>query len=301
MSKKRTRKEQKVEVESIKSQRRNISKTSFNFNMIPKDVVTRIFEFLLNSRNSNKDLACICRTNKDFYSIYRKIVPSKTIYIHAYAGNDTKGDGTLLNPLKTMEQLREASFWKSRKQQKLSGKYDDETEVQIIQCNRKKCELLICKHSKCSKKVCREHKNGRAVYDHEFDEWLFREYAVCSIKNCDVAFCDEHCEGPMDYFLSIPIGRSNRLKGCEVCENFSQAEANLGMYNTPGQRPLCNGHSKICRMVFVESLEDWYHPDDQYCGDFDPHEWNLRNACGFTCCPYHYENHTCGDDPTEYT
>jgi len=297
MSKKRT---QKQNVESTKSKRRNISKT-YTFNMIPKHVVTMIFEFLKNTRNRNKDLARISWTNKEFYSIYRKLVPSKTIYIDAYTGNDIKGDGTLMNPLKTMEPLKETSFWNCRKQQKRSDKYDDETEVRIIQCSRDDCDLLICNHSGCSKKVCREHMNGRGEYDHEFDEWIFREYAVCSIENCDVAFCAQHCEGPMDFILSFPIGRSHRLESCNVCESASMAEANLGMYNTPGETPLCKGHAKICRRVFIESLNDWYHPEDKYCGDFDPREWNLENVCGFSCCPDCYENHTCGDNPADYT
>jgi len=303
MSTKRAKDEKEEEVESIDIKRRRVSKSSLvNIDRIPMDVMRRSFEFLMNHREMHKDLARVCRTNKQFYRVFRNLVPPTTIYIAANTGNDSKGDGTILNPFRSMEPLYEKNFWRSREKLKLSGKHDEETTVQIIHCNRSECEVMICNQDGCSNKVCREHKNGSGIYDRHMNEWRFDEYAVCSVKNCNVAFCEMHYkDGPMGYIGLTPIGRSTRLQGCSVCENFMSAQSSLlGWSNVRAVKPLCTGHAKQCRMVWIESEESWYHPEDEHCGDFDPEEWDQENICGFICCPECIDRHRCGDDPTEY-
>jgi hypothetical protein len=303
MSKKRGREQQEEEVKSMDVKRRCVSKSSsFNINRIPMDIMRRCFEFLMNPRKKyHKDLACVCRTNRLFYTVFINLVPPKKIHIAAYTGNDSKGDGTILNPLQSLKPLHEDDFWRARKELKRSGKYDCENMVQIMQCNRSECELMICNQEGCSKMVCREHNIGSGTYDDEMRRWRFDEPAVCSIKNCNVAFCWMHYkDGPMEYIDRIPLGRSTRLQRCNVCESASMVEASIGMYNVPDVMPLCNGHSKECRAVYIERLDDWYHPDDKYCSDFDSEEWDEENACGFTCCPTCSDEHRCGYTPTEY-
>jgi hypothetical protein len=141
------------------------------------------------------------------------------------------------------------------------------------------CMFAPCAFPSCKFSICTEHGHGNACDegDGSFDSF---SYEVPCCMECDNHYCWNH-------------NNETVLTYCEVCINESSAARNLGCYNSVSGCILCPKHKATRCEQLIENG----------AGDYDAEEGDETRdgtVCGFMCCQNCLEEHTCGEDPTDY-
>jgi hypothetical protein len=163
------------------------------------------------------------------------------------------------------------------------------------------CEFSKCTISECEISICLGHGLGHGKrYEDDDDEHieggylesdLLFESGRCAAEGCSKRFCWRHFD---EVSMSI----------CDVCNNGNTAERNLGMHDGCAPALYCHDHTTRCTQNITEEGDgiqvylDCSDSENEYCRymvDLDD-----EDICGFMCCSYCINNHTCGDDPSEY-
>ena len=72
----------------------------------------------------------------------------------------------------------------------------------------------------------------------------------------------------------------------DLCPSGSPSWPDQAQSGVVGEKfGVCGACARICHKIIGED-----HYDEERVGE----------ECGFRCCPNHYEEHKCGDDPTDY-
>ena len=91
------------------------------------------------------------------------------------------------------------------------------------------------------------------------------------------------------------------MKHCEVCTNGAHATISLTGDGCIVHVPLCKGHAKVCTRTVGEHNESEKNEKSENSDESAEEDYESEGqVCGFTCCPSCYDDHTCGDDPTDY-
>jgi hypothetical protein len=224
-------------------------------------------------------------------------------YVDAVNGDDN-ADGMEATPLRSVERAEQKMLAFCTDDDRSHG---TQNFVQVLRCDPETCTLSTCDAASCKQLVCKVHGFGIAHWVPGFVQELSFIQGVCGEQGCTKAFCKLHHS-------------RQRLSACDVCQNGSNAAAQLGACNHDELGPpqlFCKEHLRHChgwawrkRVLqaegFLEADDDDEEGEEgenseEYGSDYSYDEdGGAMHECGFDCCPQCFQDHKCGDDPTQY-
>lgn len=225
-------------------------------------------------------------------------------YVDAVDGDDA-ADGMEATPLRSVERAGQKMLAFCTDDDDRS--HDTQNVVHVLRCDPEMCTLSTCDAVSCKQLVCKVHGFGIAHWVPGYVEQLSFIEGVCGEQGCTKAFCKSHHS-------------RHRLSACDVCQNGFNAGAQLGAYNHDeiGSLPLfCNDHLRHChgwkwrkRVLQAEGFleaddddeesEESENSEEYLSGSDYDEDGGTMHSCGFDCCPQCFQDHKCGDDPTQY-